>query len=440
MRRFDRAASHTPSRVTYVAVAAALVAVLGVLSYLAAVAPRGVPTVDYYEVRAEFEDSADLRLLSAVHVAGRRAGQVGTIEHDGDKVVLKLQLSPGEGPLRSDTTARIRLKNPVGAKYVELSPGRRGRPLPDGATLPARQTSTTVDTSEFLEAFDPATRRDLQDTVQGLGGGFAGRGQDVNDAIVQGRPLLADARALSEGVLAREGAAARFAPSAASAAEAYDPVRRDLAAGLRSQARVLRAFSESRPAIQGTLEAAPPALSALRRGLDASVPLLAETAGLARAAVRFTDPAPAALRETTALLREGREPLERSRPLFAALGEAARPTAAALERLDPLVAPTARAVRNQLRPLGEFGARDCDVLAWGRVWRSALSYGVPPGTDPGSDLDNDQGIGPLNSYRVIGVPQDDEESLAADAPGKDFAVGRNPYPDPCEAARDRLGP
>lgn len=439
---FDRPAGASPPKILVIGVALAALGILLLLSYLAAVAPRGVPKYNYYELDAEFADTADLRLLSAVHVDGRRAGQVATIDHDGDKVVLRLQFAPGEKPLRSDTRARVRLKNPVGAKYVDLEPGRRGKPLPDRGRLPVEQTSTTVDMAELLEAFDAPTRNDVRKTVQGLGKGYLGRGQDINRLIDTAPPLFDDTRSVANAVLDREGAARRLFPSAEQLAQAYDPVREDLARGFDPQARVLRAFADEAAAVRATLEEAPPALSALRSGLDASNPLLDETASLARATTTFTGEAPAALRETTALLREGGPALRRSKPLLAAIGGSVRPTLSALDRFDPVVGPTIRFARNQARPLTEFGSRGCDILTMGRVWRNALALGVPGNTDPKTDLDNLQpGLGPnINSYRVLGVPQDDGESLAADTSGTTASanIGRNPYPRPCEAAGERL--
>lgn len=440
---FDRAASHKPSRATIVVAALAALGILAGLSYFAAVAPRGVPGYDYYKVNVEFEDTADLRLLSEVLVAGRRVGMVGELQHDGDKAVAELLLKPGERFLPADTTARIRLKNPVGAKNIELTPGDGDKVLRDGATIPVSRSSTAVDYSGLLEAFDAPTRRNLQLTVKGFGGGFLGRGQDINEFLGAAPPLFQNVDAGSRGILAREGAARRFVPSAELLAGAYDPVREELAQGFDPQARALAPFSDRAVATQDTLEQAPPALSALREGLDASSPLLDETAGFARAATRLTRPAPAALRQASALLNEGRPALRRTRPVLDALGDGVAPTLSFLYRFDPAIEPTKRALRAQLRPFKEFARGDgCDILNWGSVWRNALSFGVPTGTDPTSELDFDQGLGGrLNSFRVLGVPLDDEESLAADLPSTGTArIGVNAYPEPCEAAFDRLSP
>jgi len=432
---FDRPANHKPSRATIlIAAAFAVVAVIG-LTYLAAVAPRGLPGVDYYDIDAAFEDSIELKLLSSVTINGKRVGQVSEIKSDGRLTHVNLQLERGT-ELRSDATARIRVKNLVGARYVDLTPGRAGAPLSDEGGIPASQTSVAVDTPDLLATFDEPTRRNLTTSVQGLGRGFIGRGQEINETLPKAPAVLRDVRAVSDAILAREGAAARFAPSAESLASAYDPVRRELATGFDPEADVLEALVDRRASLQATLQAAPPALSALRYGLDRARPLLDETAAFARATTRMTGPAPAALREATKLLKTGAPALERTEPLVDALGDSVNPTIGVLQRFRPQIDPAIRALRSQLAPLVELARRHCDVQLQAKTWRSAMSFGVPTGADPTSDLDYGQGIGGNNnSFRVLGVTPS-AESLLADTPVATAGVpAADAYPAPCEATK-----
>lgn len=433
MIHLDRPANHRPARATILVAAAFALVVILCLIYLAAVAPRGLPTVDYYDIDAAFEDSIELKLLSSVTINGKRVGQVSKIRSDGRLTHVNLQLDRGT-ELRSDATARIRVKNLVGARYVDLTPGRAGAPLPDDGRIPAKQTSVAVDTPDLLATFDKPTRRNLTTGVQGLGRGFIGRGQEINEALPKSPGLLNDTRAVSDAVLARDGAAARFFPSAESLSSAYDPVRRELAEGFDPEADVLEAFADRRASLQGTLEAAPPALSALRDGLDRARPLLDETAGFARATARMTQPAPAALKAATALLKTGAPALRRTNPLVDALGDGVNPTLSVLRRVRPQIQPSIRVMRRQLPPLVELARRHCDVQLQARTWRSALSFGVPTGTDPTSDLDHGQGIGANNnSFRVLGVPTT-AEAAAADSPGAAAGVlAEDAYPAPCAA-------
>jgi len=435
MMLLDRPANHRPARATILVAAAVAGVVLLALVYLAAVAPRGLPTRDYYDIDARFKDTTEIKLLSSVTINGRRVGQVSEIRSDGELSHLNLQLEPGTR-LRSDATARIRIKNPVGAKYVNIDPGRAGEWLPDEGVIPVTQTSTAIDTPDLLATLDAPTRRNLSTDVQGLGRGFAGRGQDINETLPKAPGVLRDSRALADAILERPGAAARLFPSAQKLADAYDPVRRELAAGLRPEADVLDAFADSRLGLQNTFEAAPPALTALREGFDASAPLLDEVAGFARATRRMTGPAPAALREATGLLRVGAPALKDADPLLDALDDAVSPTVSLLDDLRPAIAPTIRALRNQLRPLVELARRQCDVLVQAHNWRSALSYGVPVNTDPTSELDYSQGLGNNNnSFRVLTVPPS-PEALNPDAPSL-TPIPANAYPEPCAAPGEK---
>ena len=207
MRVFDRTASHTPSKVTIVVAALVALIVVIVLTTVALVAPRGVPGLDYYEINAQFDDAAQIADLSEVRMAGRHVGQVKTSESVDGHATVKLQLFPGKGPVRSDATARIRLKGLLGAKFVDLKAGTKGKELANGATLPARQTSTAVELLDVLQALDPPHRKQLQTTVKGLGEGFLGRGEEFNEYLARAPDFYAGLSEASESILARKGSA-----------------------------------------------------------------------------------------------------------------------------------------------------------------------------------------------------------------------------------------
>lgn len=437
--RLGHSVSHRPSRPTIVIAAVLALLVVAGLAFVALVAPRGVPGIKYYTLDAQFDDASQIADLSEVRIAGRHVGIVTDSRLRDGRAIVRLQFFPGQEKLRSDATARIRLKGLLGAKFVDVDPGGTGPPLHSGSTLPARQTSSAQELLDVLQAFDAPTRVALQKTIQGLGEGYLGRGEDLNRMFDEGSRFYGDALEVSEGILARPGAAERFAPSLETLAGAYDPVRDELVTGFAPQARVLEALLAERSALEGTLVQAPPALAAMRRGLDAATPLLNETTALARSTTRITRIAPEALRQTTALLRETGPALRESNPLLSTLAGAVPPTITFLERLSPVVAPATRALTSNLPPLNELGRRGCDVLDFARNWRSTLGFGVATDTDPLSDLDaGTPGLGPLTSLRVVPARVLQADALAADSPPEGGDLGRNAYPAPCAAVSERL--
>ncbi len=434
MPGINRSVSHKPSAFTIVVAAILSIGVLVGLALIAIVAPRGVPLLQYYDISAQFGNASQIADLSQVRIAGRSVGQVTGTAFERGHAIVRMALYPGQPPMRSDSQARIRLNGLLGAKFVQLIPGRAGRLLPSGSTLPAAQTSTAVDLLTVLQAFDTPTRLRLQTTVRGLGEGFLGRGPDINHMLTVAPTFYGQLGAISSSVNARPGAAARFAPSAELLAGAYDPVRNELSTGFAPQAQVLQAFVDRGSQIQQLLDVAPPSLEALRAGLDAATPLLDQTAGLARATIALTGPAPAALKETTALLRVAGPALVQTKPALQDLAAAVPNTLGFLSRVEPVINPVIVALRNSLPELLALGRQSCDVLSFARNWRSTLGFGVAPGGGPVNG--GEPGLGPLDSLRVIAVRPLSE--LNADAPQPAGTQIHDTYPAPCSAISEHL--
>ena len=433
MPRFNRPVSHTPSALTIVIAAVLSVGVLVGLALIAVIAPRGVPLLKYYDVNAQFQNASQIADLSQVRIAGRHVGQVTSSGFVDGHAVVRMALYPGQKPLRSDTKARIRLNGLLGAKFVELIPGTKGPKLKSGSTLPASQTSTAVDLLTVLQAFDSPTRQRLQTTVNGLGEGFLGRGQGINQALGVSSKFVGNVGTASQAITSHPGAAARFFPSAELLARAYDPVRGDLASGFGPEAKVLQAFVDSSTAVQAALDAAPASLDSLHRGLDASTPLLEQTAGLARAAIKVTGPAPAALQATTGLLQKGGPALAQTKPALQELSNAIPNTLTFLTTANPVIQPAIDALKQSLPELDSLGQHGCDVLAFAKNWRSTLSFGVATGIGPLSA--GEAGLGPLNSLRVLATRPLSE--LNADASYPPGTQVHDPYPAPCTSTSQR---
>lgn len=407
-----------------------LVTILALVGFIAVAltAQRGVPLRSYYTVRAEFRSVGNIEQYSEVRIAGQLVGQVLDSSYRHGIASLQLQLQKSSEPLRGSTTAQIRLKGLLGAKYVELVPGRTGVSIPNGGTIPASRTSTAVDVFHVLQTLDARRRLDLRQTLAALGGGFLGRGAQLNDALAAAVPVLSSTDAYASAVNTRTGAAARLIPAAQSLSAALDPVRVPLAAGFAPQARLLTPFVAERSPTESALEIAPGALSTTRTGLAATDPLLAQTTGFARAAVQLTGVAPSALRQATALLQSTPGPLRQLTPLADALGGAVDPTVRLTGGVAPLITPAIRALTDSVPTLAALGTHACDVLAFARNWRSLLGYGQASSTgDP---------IGP-SDYVMTGVAAN-ADALSPSAAKPPALIGHDPYPAACTAPTEHL--
>ena len=353
------------------------------LAYTAVTAGNGLPLKSYYYLNARFANAAELDPNSDVRIAGTLVGQVLSTSYSRGTPVVKLQLQTSAAPLRSDTSARIRLQGLIGAKYVDITPGAHGRPLPSGATLPTSQTSTAVGVFDVLSTFDAKRRADLRGVLGGLGQGFLGRGAQLNEALAVSPGLASNVNAVASEINNRPGAASRFITGSESLAGAFDPVRSQLVSGWNPQARALQSFGDERTSVQASLDEAPAALQTIQSGLEQTNPLLTQTAALSRALIAFTVPAPAALNSAAQLLAAAPAPLAKTEPLARAVLRAVPPTLRLLIRIWPLAAPIAKAIGNETPPLSMLGYYSCDVYGWARDWGMLFALGGPPQTSSG---------------------------------------------------------
>lgn len=414
-RRAERSVAQT------LAIALATTAVLAGVAWVAAVSPDGVPGFSYYTLTARFADLGGLQPHSDVRLAGERIGQVLDLRLTRDAATVQLQLSGSVAPLRSETRLVIRSQGLLGARYIEVIPGTRGPRLPSGATLPASQTAATVTVPVALTAFDPSTRRNLGLTLDGLGQGVLGRGLDLNQLIADSPTLFDGLSVTASAVLARAGAARRFAPSLHSAVAAADPAREQIADGFAPEAASLKPLGQQSSSVQQALDLAPSTLAATRTGLHQSAPLLANAERLARAARAALGPAPATLHETYLLLRDAPIPLARADALLQQVPSLVTPVVGLSGRLRPELARLSAALGYPIPALLDLGPRRCDILGWASNWRSMLGWGVAGGG----------AVGPLNVLRfelIEGPGNVQGVNLPNPLP-----MGSDPYPAPCAA-------
>ena len=124
------------------AVTVLITVVAVILSYNA---NQGLPFVPTYHVKAEVPDASGLVEGNEVRIGGKRVGVVdGIAGHVGPHAAyaeLRLKLDQTVKPLHADSQVTVRPRSPLGLKYLELVPGRRGRPIREGGRLSLAQAA-----------------------------------------------------------------------------------------------------------------------------------------------------------------------------------------------------------------------------------------------------------------------------------------------------------
>jgi virulence factor Mce-like protein len=138
-----------------------------------------------YQVRVAFPEATTLATEADVRIAGVSVGKVRKLELDGarNRTLATLELDREFAPLRADSRARLRQKTLLGETYVELTPGRGSRTLPEDGRLADGQVIESVQLDEIFDSLDPQTRAAFRGWQQDLAKGVRGRGRDFNDAL-----------------------------------------------------------------------------------------------------------------------------------------------------------------------------------------------------------------------------------------------------------------
>ena len=191
-------------------------------------ASRLLPRVAPYRVTVPVENAAGLSAGSDLMIAGARAGRVEGIGLGQGVALVTVEVDAEHAPLRRDATVTVRPKSLLGERYLAVDPGRAPDTLPSGATLPPTSVTGSTSLEDVVNTFDQPTRDKLQTLVVELGGGVAGRGQELDAGLAAGRQDLDDLRGIASTLAGRDTELRQVIAD-------LDAVTRELARGDRRQ-------------------------------------------------------------------------------------------------------------------------------------------------------------------------------------------------------------
>jgi phospholipid/cholesterol/gamma-HCH transport system substrate-binding protein len=157
---------HPPHRVRNALI---LIALLLAGTYLAIT--KSVPFTPEYELKAVFENAANIRKDSPVRIAGVNVGEVVSTRSVGDVTEVTFTVDDSGRPIREDAQVEIRPRIFLeGNFFLDVKPGSPSAPeLPDDGTVPITQTSTAVQLDQILTSLQAPDRENLQKLLSGYG-------------------------------------------------------------------------------------------------------------------------------------------------------------------------------------------------------------------------------------------------------------------------------
>jgi virulence factor Mce-like protein len=295
--------------------------------FLAYNANSGLPFVPTYRVTVEVPDAAGLVEGNEVRVGGKR---VGTIERIVGRVGaahpyarLELKLDKTLQPLRGDSQVTVRPRSPLGLKYLELAPGRRGRAIAERGILPLARARGSVELDQVINTFDAQTRYWGKRALDQAGPGLAGRGVDFNEVIRSSPELLLHLERVAANLGSRRTGLRGMLRALERVAVELAPVAPQLASLVDGADRTLAALASVSPQLAAVMSGLPPTELEATRTLVVARPVLRDVRALARAlwpGIRFLKPATgrlhAALQTGIPVLRDTRVLWDRLDPVL----------------------------------------------------------------------------------------------------------------------------
>jgi virulence factor Mce-like protein len=443
-----------------VLIGAATTLVILVAVFLAYNANNGLPFVPTYSVTAEVPSAANLVRGNEVRIGGTRVGVVQKITPKrlpSGKVIaeLHMKLETTVKPLPKDSTILIRPRSALGLKYVEVTKGKGSDGWDEGATIPLKQaTPEPVEFDEFLSTFDEKTRKGVQQQLNGFGTALAGRGQDLNRAIIALNPLLANLGPAMANLADDRTRLARFSEALGRTSAIVAPVAEQQASLFSNLDTTFAAFASiARPYLQDAISGGPPALQTAIEELPKQRAFLANSEGFFRDLRPGVKALSGAAGDLADAFTVGEPALRQS----VTLNKRLKPVFASLERFadDPLVTlgvddltQTAK-IANPL--LASITPTQTVCNYWTLLFRNAaslLSEGDTNGTGQRFMIVATP-QGPNNEGSPSSAPANGGGSSATTgAPTRDNYLHSNPYPNTaapgqtqeCEAGNEAFQP
>ena len=331
--------------------AALVVVLLGAAAALLAAGAGEDSGGGMYRVDAIFDNAGFLIPGQDVKIAGARVGEVVGVELTNDrKARIEMAVEAKYGPWRDDADCTIQPQSLIGEKFVQCSPGTpRGKRLSGEVdTLGVENTHAPIDPDLVFAALRAPVPDRLRIVVAELGGGIAGRSEDLSATIRRANPALQETRRVLDILEGDRAKLQSLTTEAERVVGALADERGAVTSAISRGSRVAsttagrqRELGETIDRLPATLAATRPALARLRSLTRDGEPILRDLERSAPALSQLADDA---------------GPLaDAARPALDRLGRAARTGEPILRRAAPLVADL-QTFASQARPTGALVA------------------------------------------------------------------------------------
>lgn len=195
---------------------------------------------------ADFTDASGIEAGDRVEIAGIRVGQVKDLSMGRGHIAVRFTVDDGIH-LGTRTTARIKVGNLLGSKYLQVLPAGPGDL---DSTIPVSRTAPAYDVTEALgdltTTVEPIDTAQLEKALTSISSTFAGSGSDVR-ASVRGLATI------SKTIADRDTDVSQLLSRSEKLTSSLNASRGDIAALVRDAASLLTELDRRRDAIHGLI-------------------------------------------------------------------------------------------------------------------------------------------------------------------------------------------
>ena len=197
-------------------------------------------------VRARFTDASGIEAGDRVEIAGVRVGAVKKLTMGRGYIEVAFTVDPGIR-LGDLSTARIKVGNLLGSKYLQVVPAGTGRlhgVIPLSRTAPAYDVTEAL--GDFTRTVEPIDTAQLEQALRSITSTFSGAGPDVRASV---RGLSTIARTIA----ARDTDVSSLLTRSERLTASLDGSRGDIAGLVSDAGALLTELDRRRDAIHGLI-------------------------------------------------------------------------------------------------------------------------------------------------------------------------------------------
>lgn len=254
-----------------------------ILSHQRLYLPSWVPVIgtDFYVVHAQFASAQAVTpgQGQTVNIAGVPVGEIGNVELKNGTATVELKIRRSHAPIYKNNSMLLRPRTPLSDMYVDMKPGDPSAgEVKDGGTVPLANTKPTVNFDEFLSLFDEDTRDYFQNLLTAAGEGLDGQYANLRNGFKRFPTTGKYGTRIVKQLDKRHKNIKRAITNLALLSKELGDNSKTFAQLIDSSSVTFRTWASTQESIREIIQLAPGAFGKTADAVEASEPVIADTA------------------------------------------------------------------------------------------------------------------------------------------------------------------